>query len=610
MPSEADEMRTLAESLIDYPKPLLQGIAEMRGVVLAGGTLRQMVDQLAAALNDADSVASAVHGLSPAAQAALARLVAAHGRMTIAAFTRVAGAIRAFGPGRLACDEPWREPANAAEELWYRALIARAFAATEQGATEFVYVPTDILPLLPPLAQGARPSISLVPVSFLNEGEPRLHGVPDALLEDACTLLIFVQAHAPWARPGASLDSLGTTSAWRGRDLETLRAQMLEPQALSLLLHLAGKLGWLRLDGGRLRLEMRTARGWLDGTRQEQRRVLFLAWRDAPDWNDLCHVPGLRCVETGWRNDPLLARRAILGHLTRCAGGWYSLDALVAAIREADPDFQRPDGDYNSWYIQDETTSRYLRGFEDWPRVEGALITHLVTGPLQWLGLVKVAWAEKEKHKGNAIFCLAPAGVWLLGLGKEPEEPAPARLQMHDDFTVTVPPGARLLDRFRLARVAVPLPGPATPVGGWHYRLSRYSLARAQRQGLSPERVLAFLQEASGGQVPKRVAAALIRVAAAPVSPASRSAPARRLRLRRLTVIQAEPALLRELRGRVELVRFLRQELAPGMVVVDEKNLAALRLTLHQLGYAVVTGGDPADRSEDQNPSGEQNRKV
>ncbi len=604
-------MRTLAESLIDYPKPLLHGIAETRGIALAGGTPRQMADQLAAALSDADSVASAVHGLSPAAQAALARLVAAHGRMTVAAFTRVAGVIRAFGPGRLARDEPWREPANAAEELWYRALIARAFAATEQGATEFVYVPTDILPLLPPLTEGTRPSISLAPVSFLNEGEPRLLGASDALLEDACTFLIFVQNHAPWARPGTSPDSLGAASAWRERDLATLRAQMLEPQALPLLLYLAGKLGWLRLDGGRLRLEMRTARGWLDSTRQEQRRALFLAWRDAPDWNDLCHVPGLRCVETGWRNDPLLARRAILSHLTRCAGGWYSLDALVAAIREADPDFQRPDGDYNSWYIQDEATSRYLRGFEDWPHVEGALIAHLITGPLHWLGLVKVAaLAGEEKGKGNVVFYLTPAGVWLLGLGSEPEESAPARLQVHDDFTVTVPPGARLLDRFRLARVAVSLPAPDAPVEGWRYRLARDSLARAERQGLSPERVLAFLQEASGGQVPKRVASALARVAAAPVPPASRPAPSRRLRLRRLTVLQAEPALLRELRGRVELMRFLRQELAPGVVIVDEKNLAALRLALHQLGYAVVTGEGPADRSEGRNPSGEQSRKV
>lgn len=589
-------MRTLAESLIDYPKPLLQGIAETRGVRLVGGTPRQITDQLAAALSDADSVASAVRGLSPAAMTALARLIAARGRMTVATFARVAGVIRAFGPGRLARDEPWHEPANAAEELWYRALIARAFATTEQGATEFVYVPTDILPLLPPLAEGARPPISLAPASFPRESGPRLRRARDVLLEDACTLLIFVQAHAPWAWAGAAPDSPKATFSWRERDLAALRAQTLEPTALPLLLYLAGKLGWFRLDKGRLRLEMRAVRDWLDRTRQEQRRAFFLAWRDAPDWNDLCHVPGLRCVETGWRNDPLLARRAVLNHLARCAGGWHSLDSLVTAIREADPDFQRPDGDYNSWYIQDEATSRYLRGFEDWPRVEGALITHLVTGPLHWLELVEVGFAEKEKGKEDAVFYLTPAGVWLLGLSREPEEPAPASLQVHDDFTVTVPPVARLWDRFRLARVAVPLPAPDASTrerphsaGGRRYRLSRDSLARAQRQGLSPERVLSFLQEASGGQVPKRVAAALVRVSPAPSSPTGEPVAPRRLRLRRLTVLQADPTLLQELRGRAELVHFLNQELAPGVVVVDEKSLAALRTALHKLGYAVVT---------------------
>jgi hypothetical protein len=301
-------------------------------------------------------------------------------------------------------------------------------------------------------------------------------------------------------------------------------------------------------------------------------------------------------VETGWRNNPLLARRAILGHLARCGEGWYSLDAFVAAIHETDPDFQRPDGDYHSWYIQDETTSRYLRGFEDWGRVEGALIAHLIGGPLCWLGVTE-ARPAKGKNAEGTIFRLTPAGAWLLGVGSEPQEPEPARLQVHDDFTVTVPPRVRLLDRFRVARFASPITEDA-PGDGWRYRLSRDSLLRAQRQGLSLDRVLSFLQEATGQRIPAPVARALRSAATAltveaeapaPSSPPPGPAvPARRLRLQQLTVLQADPLLVEELRNRPELARLLSREIAPGMVVVEERNLDALRATLHHLGYAVA----------------------
>jgi hypothetical protein len=73
---------------------------------------------------------------------------------------------------------------------------------------------------------------------------------------------------------------------------------------------------------------------------------------------------------------------------------------------------------------------------------------------------------------------------------------------VNEDFTITVPAGARLLDRFRVARFAtlIPSDGAAGPV--WRYRLSRDTLAHAQRQGLAPLRILAFLQEASGREVP------------------------------------------------------------------------------------------------------------
>jgi hypothetical protein len=46
------------------------------------------------------------------------------------------------------------------------------------------------------------------------------------------------------------------------------------------------------------------------------------------------------------------------------SSAWYRLEDFVAAIREASPDFQRPGGDYDTWYIPrrgDEPISHRFR---------------------------------------------------------------------------------------------------------------------------------------------------------------------------------------------------------------------------------------------------------
>jgi len=48
-----------------------------------------------------------------------------------------------------------------------------------------------------------------------------------------------------------------------------------------------------------------------------------------------------------------------------------SLNAFIQAIKQTQPDFQRPAGDYDSWYLYDINAQTYLRGFEYWDQVDG-----------------------------------------------------------------------------------------------------------------------------------------------------------------------------------------------------------------------------------------------
>jgi len=317
-------------------------------------------------------------------------------------------------------------------------------------------------------------------------------------------LLAYLQNHP--VRPAAGGD-------WPAREGERLAAQLRDPapDRLAFLRHLVEQLGWLRADrAGCLRPQPGPVAAWLQAPSGEQRAVLTRTWLDSPAWNDLWHVPTLQVEDTGsWRNDPLIARRAILRHLTACRPGeWYSLASLAAGIRQTDPDFQRPDGDYANWYVRDAASGKFLSGFESWDAVEGALIRYLLTGPLAWLGMVDLGAEDRPAYWHASAFRLSAAGTAFLGLCEpEPEPPQPP-LTIRPDGTVLVP-AARRYERFQLSRVA-----------DWErtgdpyiYRLTPASLARGRQQKIALERVIAFLEQAAGQSLPPTLTTALRRCA-------------------------------------------------------------------------------------------------
>jgi hypothetical protein len=224
-------------------------------------------------------------------------------------------------------------------------------------------------------------------------------------------------------------------------------------------------------------------------------------------------VESIRCEPTGWRNDPLLARQKILGYLAKCPPGrWLSIASFIEKIKEIDPDFQRPDGDYNSWYILDVASGKYLLGFEHWDEVEGALIAHIISKPLHWLGAVSLGYADVGKIPSS--FKITEWGATFLGLPHEREaKKSSPPMIIQPDFTVLVPSDANLYDRFQLSRIAawrsVGALNGSSSSETYVYRITRESLARAFRQGIEMEGILAFLRRVSRGKLPRNVLIAL-----------------------------------------------------------------------------------------------------
>ncbi len=496
-------MPTTAQMLASYPDILLQVIAELRGAYVdAAGSREEAIDLLAAQITEPTSAQIAyqeVVDFSEQAQKALEALLSEDGEMIESQFSREFGSVRQMGPAKLERETPWLYPENSAELLYYYGLLGRAIKGSGSNAHTIVYLPSDIIPWLPQpqdaTLEGALP-IQPIPTPPASRTLP----TDDSFLEDIGTFLGFLRTDT------LRINGDGPNT----EDIDRLVPRLQLPFAdnspeldtrLALLLHLSNRLGWLRRgQGATVQWNSENVRIFLEKGRSEQRTALWDAWRNSSDWNDLCRTPSLECTNAGnWKNDPLQTRAAVLQILSRLyPGSWYSISDLIVTVKEHEPNFQRPTGNYDNWYLRHSTTQEFLKGFEHWEEVEGALLRFLISGPLHWLGAVDLA----EPSAGDDLhFALSSTGARWLGHDVSLSSELPRRpLLIGEDLTITLAPGTPLAERIRIERFAKWQDSYPQYV----YLLNQQSLSNAIKNGISPTQILDFLQR-QARQIPNPV---------------------------------------------------------------------------------------------------------
>jgi hypothetical protein len=373
------------------------------------------------------------------------------------------------------------------------------------------------------------------------------------------------------------------------RDLSALRKHLGDPdgQRLTFVRHLAKRMSFEMRHDEFLRLQAAAVRDWLNATPSQQLSMLQNAWRDDATWKDLCHVPTLSCDrDTDWyqRYDPVATRCSFLSLLARCPlDAWWSVESFVEVVKETSPDFQRPDGDYSSWYIRDAASGEYLSGFESWDQVEGALIVDLLSRPLRWLGVVVTAHTGAGQVPRLPLACrLTAAGAIFLGLlAAEPEPSSPEPIVVHPDFRIEVPAPVNLYTRFQLERFA-----ELEHTEPCCYRLTVGSLGRGLARGIRIDQLLAFLQQASQRPVPASVAGQL-RMWAGRFDQV-------RLEEMVLVTVKSERAL-REISALPQTRALIGQILSPTTALVPRRHLPHLRKELQALGYLSLPPIDSGD---------------
>jgi hypothetical protein len=582
-------VKTLRQSLRDCDMAMLRAMAEMHGLELSSNRQEEAVAQLAEELGQPEEVALTLESLSPTEREALEAIIAQGSRIKAPFFLREYGEPRAFGPGRLEREKPWLELANAAEGLWYRGLIYKAFDEAGDYRGEFFYIPQDLLPLLPQ-AEKSPSSFTVEP----SPSPPVIRRGDLALLEDICTLLSYLQREEikPLREgylPRPVMERLNEQFMVKEDLAEVVHER--GSQRLAFLHHLCRRLRLVGVRAGLLKPNSAEARPWLKSSPTDQMAVLQAAWRDDSQWNELWRVPGLRCEDTGWHNDPLSTRQRILKHLSQCPPGqWLSLASFIQAIKENDPDFQRPDGDYGSWYIRQADTGRYLSGFESWDQVEGALIAYFIAQPLHWLGATSLGYENKAddvllrpvlrsaqdenlQSSRPSSFLITPWGAAFLGLPhQERERWSPQPIEIRPDFTILVP-AASLYHRFQVERFA---DRQGVEKEAYLYRVTLDSLARLLREGIEVETVLGFLKQAAAGRLPANVADTLSQWAQK----------YGQVSLRPVLLLQVkDEAILQELQAQPQTRPYLQEIISPTAATVAAQDWPRLVEELRKLGY-------------------------
>ncbi len=544
-------MPDLAESLQGRDLGHLRIIAELWGIKLDEQDIHSATPHLTKSLLNKSNVDEMVSSLASGSRIALEDLAQHTARLPWAQFTRTYGEVREMGSAKRDRERPYENPISAVEDLWYRAFVARAFFDSPAGPEEFAYIPDDLLALIPRSAGADNPLMARQASAMEYE---RVFLANDRILDHACTYLAAL-------RLGNTLpDSFLTPT---GEQLTSI-----------LLKSILSANGLLDEAGTPLPEPVRI---FLESRRSDALLQLFCAWKHSTQINELRLLPDLN-VEGNWENDPLRTRLVILGYLsTLPADTWWNVGSFISAIKQRNPDFQRPAGDYDSWFIRRKADGEYLRGFEHWDEVDGRLISYLLAGPLHWLGVLDLARPEA----GQEVTAFRLSG-WSRALLQEEspkgfppeEEPLIARSDARVSARRLVPRRVR----YQLARFCEW--EKETP-DEYQYRVSSTSLSRARQQGLTVSQLITMLNRYA-----KAVPPSLIKALERWEKQGSE------VRLEKMVVLRvaSEDILLALRKSRAS--RFLGEPLGPSTIAVKPGAIEKVLGVLAELGYLGEIRGD------------------
>ncbi len=567
-------LRTLRES----DPALLDVLAEVWGVRLdEGDDISHRIEAISRAMLDAGRAEKVWDALTDSQRAAMQMLISVKSKMPEAKFERLFGSIRRMGAAAIQREQPHKNAENTAEGLYYRGLIGLGFENADTGSRTIIYIPDDLVKVLPShktsydnlddAPEVAYPTEEVAALDVL-EDVTGIRQADTSIVDDLTTLLAYLQLVSPLLQ-GDSLES---------RESDALAPFLLTPgdERIAFMIGLAASADLIEVQGGRAFPKRAEARRWLSANRADQVRILAEAWKDSTAYVDLWHVPGLHPEpEAGTMSqyNPAAARAAVFEIMNHAlpAQDWWALEDFILLVHEDSADFQRPNGDFDSWYIRNDD-GEYLSGLESWGAVEGALLEFYVSAPMHWLGLIDLA---------DEAARLTAYGRAFLGMSAWPSpQETPDKIEVQADGTILISRKVARIDRFQVARFTSWEATGKTYV----YKLDPPGIERAAQQGINVGHIGAFISRALGDTaLPQAVARLLENWKQGPTTSVS---------LERLLILRTTaPETLDFILDTPGIRRFMGARLGPMAVIVRGEDLRELRDALGEHGIQAEIAG-------------------
>jgi XPB/Ssl2-like helicase family protein len=537
-------MPDLFESLLKQDIGHLRVIAELWGVELKSTEADAAREELSVALLEPNLFNEVIDSLTPEADSAITALVNSGGRIPWPTFTRKYGEIREAGAGKRDREKLHLNPASTTEVLYYRGLLARAFFDTKKGPQEFAYVPDDLLALLDrEEEENVEESESPEPLGRAASPGERGQEIPatDLILDDATTLLAALRLGIE--PPETSIPTNVLQGFLQSANLIKGNAPQPEP-----------------------------VKAFLEAPRAEALEMLQHAWMDSDSFNELCLMPTIRC-EGEWKNQPQETREFLLNLVDAIPERkWWSLNAFVRDIKQKYADFQRPAGDYDSWFIKRAADGQYLRGFASWDQVDGALVKYFITHILHWLGQADLCTAEGASE---------PTSFQISSLQSQLTSGENQKIHVSSQGVISIPRLAPRVVRYQISRFCEWDDGRVAKNTEtksnedlYRYRISTNSLTKAREQGLKVEHLLALLSRHADAGVPPSLVKALKRW----------EVNGTEARVQTQVILKvSKPEVLEEMR-KSRAAKFLGEVLSPTTVVIKSGAIQKVMEALTELG--------------------------
>jgi hypothetical protein len=232
----------------------------------------------------------------------------------------------------------------------------------------------------------------------------------------------------------------------------------------------------------------------------------------------------------------------------------------VRDIKQKYADYQRPAGDYDSWFVKRKSDGEYLRGFSFWEQVDGALIKFFITDILHLLGQVDLSVAEGASEA--TAFRISSC---------EGEKEEKGKISVSSSGKISVPRNAPRVVRYQVSRFCE---CDEMKNDEYKYHITTNSLTKAKEQGLKAEHLITLLTKNTDAGIPPSLVKALKRW----------EVNGTEARVQTQVILKvSKPEVMEEMR-RSKAAKFLGEVLSPTTVIVKSGAIQKVMEALTELG--------------------------